>query len=280
MQAGPLALHPREPADLAGPDGRHLGLDGREAAVGPGGRHPLRADPAAPGPGPGDAVQRPRHRAAGLHAPTTRRSRRPSTAPRPRARPRCTTRSTSRSRTSAKQKKAGELRRRAIVLLSDGEDTASLVSDEQVLELARKTEINIYAISLRAEPPPGPQPAEVQPGRPPADRAHPGHRRPGPLPQLALRARRGLRPHRRGAAHAVQPGLRVEQQAPRREVAPHRGARARRARTCRSATSSATSPPRSDATRSPPTDPSDPDHAFVSGIIRTAQRVARRLRLV
>lgn len=48
-----------------------------------------------------------------------------------------------------KQKKAGELRRRAIVLLSDGEDTASLVNDEQVLELARKTEIAIYAISLR-----------------------------------------------------------------------------------------------------------------------------------
>jgi len=49
----------------------------------------------------------------------------------------------------SKQKKAGELRRRAIVLLSDGEDTASLVTDDQVLELARKTEINIYAISLR-----------------------------------------------------------------------------------------------------------------------------------
>jgi Ca-activated chloride channel homolog len=48
-----------------------------------------------------------------------------------------------------KQKTQGELRRRAIVLLSDGEDTASLVSDEQVLDLARKTEINIYAISLR-----------------------------------------------------------------------------------------------------------------------------------
>jgi VWFA-related protein len=48
-----------------------------------------------------------------------------------------------------KQKKAGELRRRAVVLLSDGEDTASLVSDDQVLDLARKTEINIYAISLR-----------------------------------------------------------------------------------------------------------------------------------
>jgi Ca-activated chloride channel family protein len=49
-----------------------------------------------------------------------------------------------------KQKKGGELRRRAVVLLSDGEDTASLVSDEQVTELARKTEICIYAISLRS----------------------------------------------------------------------------------------------------------------------------------
>jgi Ca-activated chloride channel homolog len=48
-----------------------------------------------------------------------------------------------------KLKKASELRRRAIILLSDGEDTASLVNDEQVLELARKTEIAIYAISLR-----------------------------------------------------------------------------------------------------------------------------------
>jgi VWFA-related protein len=47
-----------------------------------------------------------------------------------------------------KQKKAGQLRRLAIVLLTDGEDTASLVTDEQVLELARKTEINIYSIRL------------------------------------------------------------------------------------------------------------------------------------
>jgi Ca-activated chloride channel family protein len=50
-----------------------------------------------------------------------------------------------------KRKTAAELRRRAIILLSDGEDTASLVSDEQVLELARKAEINIYAISLRGK---------------------------------------------------------------------------------------------------------------------------------
>jgi Ca-activated chloride channel homolog len=50
----------------------------------------------------------------------------------------------------AKEKKrGGETRRRAIVVLSDGEDTASLVSDEQVLDLTRKTEIGIYPIMLR-----------------------------------------------------------------------------------------------------------------------------------
>lgn len=53
----------------------------------------------------------------------------------------------------SKQKKAGELRRLAIVLLSDGEDTASLVSEEQVMELARQTEVAIYSISLRPNRP-------------------------------------------------------------------------------------------------------------------------------
>jgi VWFA-related protein len=50
-----------------------------------------------------------------------------------------------------RDKRAAELRRRAIVILSDGEDTASLVTDDQVLELAKKSEINIYAISLRPQ---------------------------------------------------------------------------------------------------------------------------------
>jgi Ca-activated chloride channel family protein len=49
------------------------------------------------------------------------------------------------------RKKTRELRRRAIVLLSDGEDTASLVTDDQVLELARNSEVAIYAISLRPD---------------------------------------------------------------------------------------------------------------------------------
>ncbi len=44
-------------------------------------------------------------------------------------------------------------RRRAIVLLSDGEDTASLAAEEQVLELARQAEIAIYAVSLRPDLP-------------------------------------------------------------------------------------------------------------------------------
>jgi len=52
-----------------------------------------------------------------------------------------------------RDKRAAELRRRAIVLLSDGEDTSSLVTDDQVLELARKSEINIYAIRLGSNRP-------------------------------------------------------------------------------------------------------------------------------
>jgi Ca-activated chloride channel family protein len=50
---------------------------------------------------------------------------------------------------SEKRRVGGELRRRAIVLLSDGEDTSSLVTDDQVLDLAKKTEINIYPILIR-----------------------------------------------------------------------------------------------------------------------------------
>jgi VWFA-related protein len=50
----------------------------------------------------------------------------------------------------AKEKKTGELRRYAIALLSDGQDTASRVTDEQVLELARRSEVVIYAIRPRS----------------------------------------------------------------------------------------------------------------------------------
>jgi VWFA-related protein len=48
---------------------------------------------------------------------------------------------------------ADEVRRQAIVVLSDGEDTSSLVSFEEVLELAKRSETAIYAIGLRGKGP-------------------------------------------------------------------------------------------------------------------------------
>ena len=49
-------------------------------------------------------------------------------------------------------RKAGELRRRAVVLLTDGTDTSSLVTDDQVLEAAKQGDVNVYTISLRPGP--------------------------------------------------------------------------------------------------------------------------------
>jgi Ca-activated chloride channel family protein len=45
---------------------------------------------------------------------------------------------------------AGERRRRAIVVLTDGEDTTSLIADEDVLEEARRAGVIVYAIGLEA----------------------------------------------------------------------------------------------------------------------------------
>jgi|WetSurMetagenome_2_1015567.scaffolds.fasta_scaffold33363_3 Ca-activated chloride channel homolog len=44
-----------------------------------------------------------------------------------------------------------DVRRQAIVVLSDGEDTSSLVSYDQVLDLAKRSETAIYTIGLRAK---------------------------------------------------------------------------------------------------------------------------------
>jgi Ca-activated chloride channel family protein len=43
-----------------------------------------------------------------------------------------------------------EIRRRAIVVLSDGEDTSSLLPFDEVLDLAKRSETAIYAIGLRS----------------------------------------------------------------------------------------------------------------------------------
>jgi Ca-activated chloride channel family protein len=45
---------------------------------------------------------------------------------------------------------ADDIRRQAIIVLSDGEDTSSLVTFEEVLELAKRSETAIYAIGLRS----------------------------------------------------------------------------------------------------------------------------------
>ncbi len=46
-----------------------------------------------------------------------------------------------------------EIRRRAIVVLSDGEDTSSLLPYEEVLDLAKRSETAIYCIGLRSSDP-------------------------------------------------------------------------------------------------------------------------------
>ena len=48
-----------------------------------------------------------------------------------------------------KAKNPDEVRRQAIVVLSDGEDTSSLVTFEEVLELAKRSETAIYTIGLQ-----------------------------------------------------------------------------------------------------------------------------------
>jgi Ca-activated chloride channel family protein len=52
-------------------------------------------------------------------------------------------------------KNSEEIRREAIIILSDGEDTSSLLSFEEVLDLAKRSETAIYSIGLRADDSPG-----------------------------------------------------------------------------------------------------------------------------
>jgi Ca-activated chloride channel homolog len=50
-----------------------------------------------------------------------------------------------------KASSAEDIRRQAIVVLSDGDDTSSLVPYEEVLDLAKRSETSIYAIGLRPQ---------------------------------------------------------------------------------------------------------------------------------
>jgi Ca-activated chloride channel family protein len=44
-----------------------------------------------------------------------------------------------------------DIRRQALIVFSDGEDTSSLISFEEVLDLAKRSETAIYTIALRGE---------------------------------------------------------------------------------------------------------------------------------
>ena len=50
-------------------------------------------------------------------------------------------------------RQAADVRRQAIVVLSDGADTSSLVSFDDVLLLARKTGVNVYTVALKSNYP-------------------------------------------------------------------------------------------------------------------------------
>jgi Ca-activated chloride channel family protein len=49
----------------------------------------------------------------------------------------------------ARAKSAEEIRRQAVIVLSDGDDTSSLVEYDEVLDLAKRSETAIYSIGLR-----------------------------------------------------------------------------------------------------------------------------------
>jgi Ca-activated chloride channel family protein len=51
----------------------------------------------------------------------------------------------------ARARTSEDIRREAIIVLSDGDDTSSLIEYEEVLDLAKRSETAIYAIGLRQE---------------------------------------------------------------------------------------------------------------------------------
>ena len=121
-------------------------------------------------------------------------------------------------------KSADEVRRQAIVVLSDGEDTSSLLPFEEVLDLAKRSETAIYAIGLQVDEASsnarGFKEAEFvlrQFAQETGGRAF--------FPNADLRAGRHLRADLRRAVEPVHGRLHVAQPAPRRRLAPRRRAR-------------------------------------------------------
>ena len=87
-------------------------------------------------------------------------------------------------------KNTEEIRRQAIVVLSDGEDTSSLLPFEEVLDLAKRSETAIYAIGLRVGRRTRLDDQGVQGSRVRPAPVRAGNRRPRVLPDPGLGARR------------------------------------------------------------------------------------------
>ena len=60
---------------------------------------------------------------------------------------------------TVRQQNGPDIRRQAIVLLSDGEDTSSIVPYEDVIDLAKRSEVVVYSIGLMEKPKNGGQPS-------------------------------------------------------------------------------------------------------------------------
>ena len=124
-----------------------------------------------------------------------------------------------------------ESRRRAVVLLSDGVDSSSLISEDVVLSEARRSRASVYSVSLgqnlSARLTAGARGARGGGGRGGAPRgAGPDDGRPGHRAGLGRRPAGRVRRGGRGAAAPVRAGLRLRQRAPGRPLAADRAARA------------------------------------------------------
>ena len=117
-----------------------------------------------------------------------------------------------------------DIRRQAIVVLSDGEDTSSLVSFDEVLELAKRSETAIYAIGLRSR---GPERARGSFNESDFVLAPTGagNGREGLLRPGGHGAHRHLRTDFRRALEPVHGRLQLEKPQTRRRLAPHRRSR-------------------------------------------------------
>lgn len=86
-----------------------------------------------------------------------------------------------------------EIRRQAIVVLSDGEDALSLLPFEEVLDLAKRSKTSIYTIGIRSRDPAGVRRFQGSGVRAPATGA--GNRWAIVLSRQRLGATGDLRPH-------------------------------------------------------------------------------------